>query len=119
MNVEEFRLYCLSKKGVEESLPFGPSALVFKVMGKMFTICDIDNFTGFSAKCDPERAIELREQYPNDITGAYHMNKKNWNGVAINGNVPLDLMHKLIDDSYNLIVKGLPKKIRDELIEFE
>ena len=119
MNIEEFRAYCLSKRGVEESLPFGPSALVFKVMGKMFTICDIDDFTGFSAKCDPERAIELREEYPNAITGAYHMNKKHWNSVACDGRLSLPLIHKLIDDSYDLVVGGLPKKLRDELIEFE
>ena len=119
MNIEEFRTYCISKKGVEESLPFGPSALVFKVMGKMFTICDIDNFTGFSAKCDPESAIELRERYPNAITAAYHMNKKHWNGVACDGHLPVDLILKLIDDSYDLVVQGLPKKLRDELIEFE
>ena len=119
MNIEEFRTYCLSKKGVEESLPFGPSALVFKVMGKMFTICDIDNFTGFSAKCDPERALELREEYPNTIMGAYHMNKKHWNSVSCNGNIPLVLIHKLIDQSYDLVVDGLPKKLRDLLIEIE
>lgn len=119
MNIEEFRIYCLSKKGVEESLPFGPSALVFKVMGKMFTICDLDYFTGFSAKCDPELAIELREAYPNAITAAYHMNKKHWNGIACDGSLPLDLVHKLIDDSYNLVVRGLPKKLRDELSEIE
>ena len=119
MNIEEFRLYCLSKKGVEESLPFGPSALVFKVMGKMFTICDIDDFTGFSAKCDPEQALELREEYPNAITGAYHMNKKHWNSVSCDENLHLDLIHKLIDDSYDLVVSGLPKKLRDALIEFE
>lgn len=119
MNIEEFRTYCLCKKGVEESLPFGPSALVFKVKGKMFTICDIDDFTGFSAKCDPEYAIELRERFPNAITGAYHMNKKHWNSVACDGSVPRALICKLIDDSYDLVVAGLPKKLRDTLIEFE
>lgn len=115
MNIEEFRAYCLGKRGVEESLPFGPSALVFKVMGKMFTICDIDNFRGFSAKCDPERAIELREEYPLGISGAYHMNKTHWNGVLCDGSVPHHLLIELINDSYDLIVKSLPKKLRDEL----
>ncbi len=117
MNIEEFRAYCIAKPGVEEILPFGPSALVFKVMGKMFTICDIDNFTGFSAKCDPERAIELREEYPDAITGAYHMNKTHWNGVRCDGSVPRKLLFELIDDSYNLIAKSLPKKLREELDE--
>lgn len=117
MNIEEFRAYCIAKPGVEETLPFGPSALVFKVMGKMFTICDIDSFTGFSAKCDPERAIELREEYPDSITGAYHMNKKHWNGVSCDGSVPRKLLCKLIDDSYDLIAQSLPKKLREELDE--
>lgn len=115
MNIEEFRAYCISKPGVEETLPFGPSALVFKVMGKMFAICDIDNFTSFSAKCDPERAIELREEYPDSITGAYHMNKTHWNSVKCDGSVPCALLLKLIDDSYDLIVQSLPKKLREEL----
>src|SRR5690554_2023719 len=119
MNIEAFRTYCLSKKGAEESLPFGPSALVFKVMGKMFAICDIDNFTGFSAKCDPQRAIELREEYPNAITGAFHMNKKHWNSVACNANLSPHLIQKLIDNSYDLVVSGLPKKLRLELTEIE
>lgn len=117
MNIEEFRTYCLNKKGVVESLPFGPSALVFKVMGKMFAICNIDDFTGFSAKCDPERAIELREEYPQSISGAYHMSKTHWNGVLCDGSVPHNLLLELIDDSYDLIVKSLPKKLRDELNE--
>ena len=117
MNIEEFRAYCISKPGVEETLPFGPSALVFKVMGKMFTICDIDNFTGFSAKCDPERALELREAYPDAITGAYHMNKKHWNSVRCDGAVPRKLIYQLIDDSYDLVAQSLPKKLREELDE--
>lgn len=117
MNIEEFRNYCLSKKGVEETLPFGPAALVFKVMGKMFTICDIDNFTGFSAKCDPVRAIELREEYPHGISGAYHMSKTHWNGVLCDGSVPRDLLFELIDHSYDSVVKSLPKKLRAELNE--
>lgn len=115
MNIEEFRSYCLSKPGVEETLPFGPSALVFKVAGKMFTICDIDHFTGFSAKCEPGRAVELREAHPDSITGAYHMNKKHWNSVSCDGTLPDSLLRELIDLSYRLVVESLPQKLRAEL----
>lgn len=117
MNIEEFRSYCLSKPEVEETLPFGPSALVFKVLGKMFAICDIEHFTGFSAKCEPERAIELREAFPNSIEGAYHMNKKHWNSVRCDGSVPHKLICELIDDSYQLVAQSLPKKHREKLDE--
>lgn len=117
MNIEEFHTYCLAKPGVEESLPFGPSVLVFKVMGKMFALCDIDNFTGFSAKCDPARALELREHYPDSIEGAYHLNKKHWNSVQCDGSVPHKLICELIDHSYNLVAQSLPKKLRQELDE--
>lgn len=117
MNIEEYRAYCIAKKGVSESMPFGPTALVFKVMGKMFTICNLDNFTGFSAKCDPERAVELREEYPHGIEGAWHMNKTNWNSVKCDGSVPRELLIELIDHSYDLVVKSLTKKLRSELNE--
>ncbi len=117
MNIEEYRAYCIAKKGVSESMPFGPTALVFKVMGKMFTICNLDNFTGFSAKCDPERAIELREEHPHDIEGAWHMNKTHWNSVRCDGSVPRGLLLELIDHSYDLVVESLTKKHRSELNE--
>ncbi len=115
MHIEAFRTYCLSKPGTEESFPFDESTLVFKVMGKMFALCDVDDFTGFNAKCDPERAVELREQYPEGIIPGYHSNKKHWNTVMTDAGVPDDLQRDLIDHSYDLVAAGLTKKLKDEL----
>jgi predicted DNA-binding protein (MmcQ/YjbR family) len=115
MNIEKFRDFCLSLKGVEESLPFDETTLVFKVMGKIFTICSIDNFTGFAAKCDPERAIELRENYPHGILPGYHLNKKHWNTIKIDENVSDALMEELILHSYDLVAASLTKKLKQEL----
>ncbi|MBB6681634.1 MmcQ/YjbR family DNA-binding protein [Aequorivita sp. 609] len=116
MNIEEFRDYCLSKKGVTESFPFDDKALVFKVMGKMFALTGIDSIpTTANLKCDPERALELREEYDGLIVPGYHMSKKHWNTVEIEGNLPQDLIIELIDHSYNLVVKGLTKKLQVEL----
>lgn len=111
MNIEEFREYCINKKGVEETLPFGPDTLVFKVMGKMFAITGLDN-PDFSVnlKCMPQYAEELRDKYISIIPG-YHMNKVHWNTVEIYKNeVPNELILELIDLSYNLVVDKLPKK---------
>lgn len=112
MNVEMIRDFCLSKAGVEETFPFDQSTLVFKVFGKMFALIDIDDFTGINLKCDPERAIELRESYSGVIPG-YHMNKKHWNTVQVHSDVDSDLMFELINHSYELVFSSLPKKIRD------
>jgi|SRR5690554_47782 len=118
MNIEDFRDYCLSKKGVTESFPFDEETLVFKVMGKMFALTGLDeNPAKANLKCDPERAIELREEYPDLIYPGYHMNKKHWNTVAIESNLPHQLVVELIDHSYDLVVKGLTKKLRAALNE--
>ena len=101
-----------------EELPFGPDTLVFKVMNKMFALSSIDNFTGFNAKCDPERAVELRGEY-SAIRPGYHMNKQHWNTVDCDCSLPDSLMNELIDYSYELIVQSLPKKVRDELGEIQ
>lgn len=114
MNIESFRNYCISKPGVTEEFPFNETALVFKVMGKMFALINVDTFGSIALKCDPERAIELREQYAG-ISTAYHFNKKHWNGVATDGSVPDPLMYELIDHSYGLVVEGLPRKLKEEL----
>ncbi len=114
MDVITFREYCLRKKGVSEHLPFDDRTLVFKVGGKMFALCDIESFEGANLKCDPERAVELREQY-NGITGGYHMNKKHWNTVAAASDVPDTLFVQLIDHSYELVKSSLPKKEREKL----
>jgi len=115
MNIEEFREYCLSKKSVTESFPFDETTLVFKVAGKMFALTDTHDDFSINLKCDPEKAIELRERYPVVIPG-YHMNKKHWNTVNIDGSIPNDLVYQWIDDSYNLIVKKLPRSLWEELL---
>lgn len=110
MNIEEFRDYCLSKNQVTESFPFDEETLVFKVAGKMFAMAGLEHHPAtVSLKCDPEKALELREEY-DEITPGYHMNKMHWNSVIIDGNLSHKLIRELIDDSYNLVVKGLPKK---------
>ncbi len=116
MNIEAFREYCLSKKGVSESFPFGGDTLVFKVMGKMFALTGIDSpiFT-VNLKCDPVYAEELRASYV-AITGGYHMNKKYWNTVdCTHPQLKNDLIKELIDHSYELVVAGLTKKQKEEL----
>lgn len=115
MHIEAFRAHCIARPGVEETFPFDESTLVYKVMGKMFAICDVDHFTGFTAKCDPEWAIELREQYPEGILPGYHTSKTHWNTIIAESNVPDDLQRKLIDHSYELVVAGLTKKLQAEL----
>lgn len=115
MNIETLREYCISKKAVTEDFPFGEDTLVFKVMNKIFLLVSLSaNPLQFNAKCDPEKAIELREEY-DAIKPGYHMNKKHWNTVVIDGSISTKLIKELIDDSYNLIVQSLPKKLREEL----
>ena len=116
MDIETLRDYCLSKKGVTESLPFGPDALVFKVGGKMFLLTNLQNPDSFNAKCDPERAIALREEFEEIVPG-YHMSKVHWNTLTVNSDVPQKLLLELIDHSYHLVVKGLPKKLQQEIKE--
>ena len=116
MNIEEFRDYCIAKKGVTEETPFGPDVLVMKVMNKMFALCGIDEFNYINLKCDPDRAIDLREQY-HAVQPGYHMNKRLWNSVYVNDDVPDEMVYQMIDDSYNLIVASLTKKLQAELEE--
>lgn len=115
MNIESFRKYCLSFSGVTEEFPFDENTLVFKVMGKMFALCDVEEFESINLKCDPVKAIELREEYPRMIEPGYHMNKKHWNTVSMQGNLPDDLIKDWIKDSYNLVVAKLPKRDREKL----
>jgi len=114
MNIEAFRTYCLNKKAVTESFPFDETTLVFKVANKMFALTGLDN-TEFKVnlKCDPERALDLREEYP-CIKPGYHMNKKLWNTVAPQGCLSQELFFELVDHSYNLVVDGLSKKVKVE-----
>lgn len=115
MNIEELRDYCLSKKSVEETLPFGPETLVFKVMGKAFLLTGIDGSpVQFNVKCDPEKVIELRDRY-DCVQPGYHMNKKHWNTIIADGSVSTRQLHEWITDSYNLVVSGLPKAQQNKL----
>lgn len=115
MDIEQLRQYCLAKPGVEETLPFGPDVLVFKVLGKMFLLCPLDtDGLQFNVKCTPELAVELREQHP-DVLPGYHMNKQHWNTVMVNGSIPVKLLKEWIDLSYQLVADSLPKKLKAQL----
>ena len=115
MNIEEFRTYCLSKKYVTECFPFDETTLVFKVADKMFALCGLDRHpTQVNLKCDPEKAIQLREDYEDVIEG-FHMSKKHWNTITIEGSISKELIVELINHSYDLVVKGMTKKKQREL----
>ena len=114
MFIDEYREYCLSKPETSEGFPFDEKVLVFKVAGKMFALTDVDEFESVNLKCDPDRAIELREQHSSIIPG-YHMSKKHWNTVAMDGSLSDDFVKELIDHSYDLVVASLPAKTRNEL----
>lgn len=116
MYIDELRTFCLSFKEVEESFPFDEDTLVFKVKNKMFALTSLKTGNTVNLKCDPERAIELRERYPNDIIEGYHMNKKHWNTVTINGSLSDDLLCELIQHSYQLVIASLSKKDRESLL---
>jgi len=115
MNIEELRDYCLLKASATEGFPFGEETLVFKVGGKIFLITSLTQGDRFNVKCDPELAVELRERY-SEVQPGYHMNKKMWNTVFMNGTLTRKQLLEMIDHSYDLIVNSLPKKIRDEII---
>lgn len=116
MNIETIRTYCLSKKGVEECFPFDEVTLVFKVMGKVFLLTSLERQPlSFNAKCAPEKAIELRENY-SCVQPGYHMNKTHWNTITCDGSVSEKLLKQWIDDSYDLVVKSLPKKVQLQLL---
>ena len=109
MDLAEFREYCLAKPGATEGTPFGPDVLVFKVGGKMFALAALDEVpTAVNLKCDPELALDLRDQYQ-QVRPGYHMNKKHWNTVEIDGGIPDFELRKMIDHSYDLVTKRLPK----------
>lgn len=114
MNIERLRNYCISKPAVKEDFPFDETTLVFKVAGKIFALTDLEGDFSINLKCDPERATSLREQYPAILPG-YHMNKKHWNTILIDGSVDISLLLELIDYSYALVVSSLPLKVRSQL----
>lgn len=114
MNIEVFREYCLSKKGVTEGFPFDEKTLVFKVMGKMFALCGLERVPSqVNLKCDPNRGEKLREQYDGLIIPGYHMSKIHWNTLFIERLQP-KLVLELTDHSYDLVVAKFPKKLRTE-----
>ena len=116
MDIETLREYCLLKKAVEEGFPFGEDTLVFKAGGKIFLLTGLEsNPLQFNVKCDPEKALELREQY-SAVQPGYHMNKKHWNTVVADGSLSNALLKEMIDDSYDLIVQSLPKNVRDQIL---
>jgi predicted DNA-binding protein (MmcQ/YjbR family) len=115
LNIEEFRDYCLQKKGVTEETPFDDDTLCFKVKGKIFALTDIESKPlSFNLKCDPDKAVSLREQY-DSVKPGYHMNKKHWNTIVADGSVNRSLLQEWIDHSYDLVVASLPKSQRQGL----
>jgi predicted DNA-binding protein (MmcQ/YjbR family) len=115
MNIETIREFCLAKKGVTECFPFDETTLVFKLFGKMFLFTSLEGELFINVKCDPEKAIEFRELYSSVVPG-YHMNKKHWNTVLIDGTLSDMLIFSFIDHSYDLIRSSLPKNQQNELI---
>ena len=110
MNVEDIREYVLQKDNVTEGFPFGEETLVFKVKAKVFLLVSLSRSPmQFNVKCDPDLAIQLREEYPDNVLPGYHMNKKWWNTIIIDGSLSSEKLKELIDDSYRLIIKGNKK----------
>jgi predicted DNA-binding protein (MmcQ/YjbR family) len=115
MNIETFREYCLSKPSATEDTPFGPDNIVFKVEGKMFALAALDEVpSAVNLKCDPDLALELRDRYA-QVRPGYHMNKKHWNTVELDGVIPEKEIRKMVDHSYDLVVRSLPKARREKL----
>ena len=114
MNIEELRDYALLKPGATEGFPFGEDTLVFKVGGKIFLLAGLTPGTSFNAKCDPELAVDLRERYT-EVQPGYHMNKKMWNTVQMNGSLTRKQLCEMIDHSYEQVFKGLPKATQAQI----
>jgi len=109
MNIETLREYCLSKPDAEETFPFGPDTLVYKVNGKVFLIAGLGSQPlSFNVKCDPDKAIELREEF-DCVKPGYHMNKKYWNTIVVDGSVSSKQLKEWIDHSYELVSKAKKK----------
>ena len=113
MNIEILREYCLSLPHVTEDMPFGPDTLVFKVGGKIFLLTGLDGPFSINVKCDPEYAVTLREEH-SAIRPGYHMNKTHWNTIDIDGSLNDEFLRNMINHSYALVYKSLPRKTREE-----
>ncbi|MBT2505078.1 MmcQ/YjbR family DNA-binding protein [Streptomyces sp. ISL-98] len=112
MTPQELRAFCLEFNAATEEFPFGPETSVFKVLGKLFALSSLDaEPLAVNLKCEPEIAVQLREEHP-EIAPGYHMNKRHWNTVNVGGSLPDRMVRELIEDSYDLVVAGLPKAER-------
>jgi predicted DNA-binding protein (MmcQ/YjbR family) len=110
MNIETIREFILLKPAVTEGFPFGEATLVFKVNDKIFLLAGLDsNPLQFNVKCDPDKAIQLREEYPESVLPGYHMNKIHWNTIIVDGRLCAKQLKEMIDDSYNLVAKTKKK----------
>ena len=116
MNIEEIQVYCLSKSHTSEDMPFDDSTLVFRVCGKIFALLSLEENLSINLKCDPIKAIDLREQFPS-VTPGYHMNKTHWNTVMLDGSIERNIIFELIDHSYLQVVEKLTQKQRNELLK--
>ncbi len=115
MHLEDAIAHCLSQAHASEEMPFGPDVLVYKVGGKMFAWTEPEAFPSkLNLKCEPMRALDLRDRFE-AIRPGYHMNKRHWNTVTLNGTLPAPLLRELIEHSYQLVVRGLPRKVREKL----
>jgi predicted DNA-binding protein (MmcQ/YjbR family) len=114
MDIEQYRIHCIKKPNVTEEFPFDSNTLVFKVCGKMFALLDVESFNSVNLKCDPEKAVQLRETY-DGVKPGYHMSKVHWNTVLCDGSIPDKLILEWTDDSYNLVWNSLPARVRKEL----
>jgi predicted DNA-binding protein (MmcQ/YjbR family) len=117
MNIEEIREYCLSLKGVTEEFPFDKSTLVFKVGGKMFCLTNLEGDLSINLKNEPEKNIELREEFQ-AIKPGYHMSKKHWNTVEVDGSLSEDFIKNLIDESYDMVVLKLKRDEKQKLKDY-
>jgi len=119
MEIDQLQDYCLSKKGTTEAMPFDNETLVFKVMGKMFLLLGLERWErgepSINVKCDPQKAIELREEFDGVVTGAWHMSKIHWNTIHLNKSMPDNEVFQWIDHSYELVISGMTKKLQAEL----
>jgi len=114
MNAQAMLEWCRTRPGVTEETPFGPDTLVFKVAGRMFAATQVGEPTTVSLKCDPQFAEQLRAEHP-AITPGYHMSKRHWNTIRLDGDLPPGLLEDLLGHSYTLVVDGLPKSVRESL----
>jgi predicted DNA-binding protein (MmcQ/YjbR family) len=110
MNPEELRSFCLSFENTTEDFPFGPENLVFRIEGKIYLIIDLSEPDHCNVKCDPEKAIQFREEYPEDVLPGYHMNKKHWNTIRLNGKLPKSMIKDMIRESYQLVTASGPAR---------